>query len=460
MFRVLWFTVKIALIAAAALWVVRRPGTVRIDWLGYDISADTGFAFFCLLAAGFVLLILHRLVLAAAGLPGLFRRRRERDRQVRGYRALTRGLAAVAAGDSKQAAAQAEQMRRYWPADRSLGTFLEAQAARLSGDGPRAEQSYLALLENRDAVFLGLRGLIEAALEEGRKDKALGFARQALRLHARQPWLLRTVYDLELGVRDWDSARETLKAAVRLKAIDGDRARGDRIAMLLYQAEKFAERGEERQLRKALTEAGALDPAFVPAAERLAQFWMRQGKRSRAAAVIEAAWKAGPHPELAALWETLAPASKPGDPSGRLRWFEKLVALRPDSDESQMAAGKAAMAEGLWGEARQYLGMAGQIRESARLCRMWAKLAEKQGRPAEAAHWLERAADAPAGEVWHCAQTGRIYERWSPIAQPHGAFNTIIWGYPGKSGGPDGLAAAAMPAGTDTLSLPPAAVQG
>ena len=40
----------------------------------------------------------------------------------------------------------------------------------------------------------------------------------------------------------------------------------------------------------------------------------------------------------------------------------------------------------------------------------------------------EKAADAAADKVWICRETGRIYDRWSPIAEPHGSFNTIVWG--------------------------------
>jgi HemY protein len=430
MFRALWFAVKVAVIAAAALWISKRPGAVEINWLGYDVTAQIGFVFACLLVFVLVLLVLHRAFLALMSLPQRWRRYRERERQAKGYRALTRGLSAAAAGDAKHAVVFAGRARKYWPNDKALAVFLEAQAARLRGDKDKAEQSFRRLLENRDTAFLGLRGLISAALEDGQTERALVFARQALKLHAKQPWLLRTVYELELQVRDWDGAEATLKSAVRYKAVTGEKARGDRIAMLLYRADKAAARGAEGPALKALTDAAKLNPGFVPAAERLAAAYIRQGRRRKAISVIEKAWKQNPHPSLAALWEKIAPENKPSDPAVRLRWFEKLVALRPDSMESQLAAARAALDSGLWGEAQQYLNMAGTLGDSARLCRMRARLAEKRGHPAEAARWLEQAADAPGGEVWYCAQTGRLYENWSPIAQPHGAFNTIRWGRP------------------------------
>jgi uncharacterized membrane-anchored protein len=64
------------------------------------------------------------------------------------------------------------------------------------------------------------------------------------------------------------------------------------------------------------------------------------------------------------------------------------------------------------------------------LYRLWARLAERLGHSEEARRWLEKAADAPQGKVWTCLETGRIYDKWTAVAEPHGAFNTIRWDYP------------------------------
>ncbi len=430
MIRALWFALQLGLLIAAAIWAVRQPGTVRVDWLGYEVSAHVGLILTGLLLTLFLSLFIHRIYLAAAGLPGLFRRRGEQERIKKGYRALTRGLSAVAAGDARQAGVFAAQARKLWPDDRVLSVFLEAQAARLKGDHEKAEQAFRELMMNPDAAFLALRGLISAAMEDGLTDKALSYARKALSLHPRQKWLLRTVYDLEITARDWDAAQITLKSAQKQKAIEDNMARSDSIAMLMYRAEALSDGDSAPDAEKLLAEANRIDPGFVPAAVRLARLHIAGGRKRRAISIIETAWKLRPHPELATVWEMLAPENKPLDSSARLRWFEKLVALRPDAAESQIAAARVALEDGMWGEARQYLNMAGQIRESAALFRMQAKLAERTGHPAEAAHWLEKAADAPAGDVWYCKRTGRIYDRWSPIAAPHGAFNSIVWGLP------------------------------
>jgi HemY protein len=434
MLRAFWFTLKLALIVLVAIWVANRPGVVIIHWLGYDITAHVGVLVVGLMVAAFFLLFLHRLCLAVLGIPAALRRRRDIQRFKKGQRALARGLAAVAAGDSRQATLQSEHVRKFLPDDRALSYLLEAQAARLRGEGEAAREAYKKLMDNKDTAFLGVRGLMAAALEEGDRERALDYARQALRVQPRQPWLIRTVYEMQLSARHWQEARETLRAAIRYDAIDPGRAASDRIAILLHEADRHRTLGENQDAQRDLKAALKLDPSFVPTVTRLAKLYSDDGKRRAAVALIEKAWKNEPHPELAALWETLAPAGKPGTqalhPGERLRWFEKLVALRPDHVESQLAAAKAALEDGLWGEARQYLNLAQQLAPSARLYRLWARLAERLGHSEEARRWLEKAADAPQGKAWTCTETGRVYDRWSAVAEPHGSFNTIRWDYP------------------------------
>jgi HemY protein len=430
MLRAFWFTLKIALLVLAAIWAANRPGVVRIDWLGYDITMHAGVMLVGLLLAAFILLFLHRVFLALLGIPGLFRRRNELQRQKKGYRALARGLTAVAAGDSKQATQQSETVRKFLPDDRALSLLLDAQAARLRGESDVAREAYKALMQNKDTAFLGLRGLMAASIEEGDRERALDYAKQALAMQPRQPWLVRTVYEMQLAGRHWHDARETLRVATRYNAIDPARAASDRIAILLHEADRHRTLGENSDALRDLKTALKIDPAFIPTVTRLAKLYADEGKKRAAIHLIEKAWRAEPHPELAQIWETLAPGGKPGAPGERLRWFEKLVALRPDHVESQLAAAKAALDDGLWGEARQYLALAQQLAPSARLYRLWARLAERLGHSEEARRWLEKAADAPQGKVWTCTETGRIYDRWTAVAEPHGSFNTIRWDYP------------------------------
>src|SRR5690606_25401604 len=123
--------------------------------------------------------------------------------------------------------------------------------------------------------------------------------------------------------------------------------------------------------------------------------------------------------ELVPVWELLQPRNKKDISLERLKWYERLLALKPESVEGRMAAARVAMEEGLWGQARNYLGLAEeQGEEDARLYRLWAELEDRSTQNESAAQrWLERAEESPPPRCWVCRETGRIYPVWSPVAE-------------------------------------------
>lgn len=456
MLRVLWFTIQIALIVAASVWIYKHPGTVAVHWLGYDIDAHVGVVFGAFVLSLFIFLAFYKCVDILLSLPRRLMGMRGRKRRDRGYQALTLGLSAVAAGDAKLASYQAYRMRQFLPQEKGLPWLLEAQAARLRGDEPEARGYFERLMKDKDTAFLGVRGLLNAAVETGDLDRALVLARQALTMHPDQPWIIRTVYGLETQKREWAGALTTLKKGERAKAWTADEIRSSRIAIFLQQAEELNRGGYQSEAGKKLREANRLDPVFIPAAARLAQHYIDTQKRRHAVAVIEKAWKENPHPDLVPLWDALSPSNKPNDMTVHLRWFERLVALKPGDAESQIAAARVAINDGLWGEAWQYLAAAEKIRPNARLYRLWATMEEKTSHSESAKRYWEKAADAAADRVWTCRETGRIYERWSPIAEPHGSFNTIIWDWP--QGQRQSPVAIVPPGANDLISAPVLAI--
>lgn len=459
MIRVFWVVVQIVCIAVAAIWVFNRPGTVDVRWLGYDISANTGVAFLALVATIFLVMSVYKILGLVFSLPRRWRERHSKKRRDRGYRSLALGLSAVAAGDAKLAGYHAYRMRRAMPDEKGLPWLLEAQSARLRGNELEAQGYFEKLLKDKDTSFLGVRGLLSAAMETADLDRALSLARQALEMHPEQPWILRTVFGLETQKREWASALKTLKIGERHKVWSEEELRSNRVALFIQQSDELTRAGYAGEALKNLKQAQRLDPAFVPTAIRLAQIYADDQKRRNAISVIERAWKDNPHPALVPVWEKLSPPNKPNDMTVHLRWFERLVALKPGDAESQMAAANAAIQDGLWGEAWQYLAAAEKIRPNARLYRLWAQMEEKTNHGESARRYWEKAASAAPDKVWTCRETGRIYERWSAIAEPHGAFNTIIWDYPrGQMG--DAGSVALMKSANDLIIEPVRAITG
>jgi HemY protein len=437
MVKAFWFMIKVGLLVALAVWVADHPGYVLIEFPDHAFKARVHTGLFLLILLGTILLaiFLFRIIHWIANFPNTWRKYRAYQRREKGYRALTLGLTAVAAGDQKQAAYHAARAEKFLPGDHGLPVLLMAQSQRLQGLEAEAAQSFRRLLENKDTSFLGVRGLLQAALDHENFAQALELSYEALALHPKQKWILCTVYDLELRQHRWEQAKAILKRAEKAKAIDHDRAASDRAAMLIAQAEDALGAGDVAQTESYLKQAHRARPDFIPAAVYLARFYRDQGQRNKAVRIVEKSWRAQAHPDLAVLWASLMPPHKAGQLSARLSWFEKLVKWQPGSPESHIALAGEALYQKLWGQAREHLGRAELQRPSAKIYRLLADLEKRAGQGAQAEdYWLEKAASALPDHVWVCRDTGQIYQEWQAIAQPHGSFNTIVWDVPAKAG--------------------------
>lgn len=441
MIRSLWFFLQLAIVVCAAIWISTQRGTVDVVWNDYTVSLHLGIFLLFLTLFTLVAVAFFRIVGAIVSLPAsMSRRRRERNRK-KGFQALTRGFVAIAAGDAKKATALAKDVRHLLPDETGLPLLLEAQAARLRGEEFAARETFEKLLLDKDAAFFGVRGLLKSSLDQGDHEKALSYARTALAENPKQPWILKSVYDLELLSQRWDDAARTLERVKKARAIDAARAKSDEIALLMILAEQERSSGNEKAWQHNIERVLKMNPGFAPAVISLANHYIGDDRANKAVSVIERAWKISPHPDLVPLWDRAAPKAKTPDRLRRLRWFEKLVSFKPDSADGQMAVARVAMEAGLIGEAKAHLAIAENIQETAGLCRLRADVEEAAGAPAQTVRvWLDRAAHAAPDPVWYCTATGTIYDRWYPVAQPHGSFNTIEWGNPSHRYTPKGAA--------------------
>lgn len=436
MIRALFFLLKVAALSLLAVWIASREGTVRLNWSdmqGDDIAVNVHLGVFLLALLGVFLLamLVFRMMSGVAHFPKTWARYQDFHRREKGFRALTLGLTAVAAGDAKIAGYQAQRAEKLLPDQTALGLLLKAQAARLEGNESEASQYFTALLEDKDAAFLGMRGLLQSALEQKNYGAGLNLARQALALNPKQVWILRITYDLEVRQRDLDSALKTLYRLEKAKGIEKDKAVSDRIAMLLYEADQHILAKDEAQAQRLIEKAYSYKSSYVPSVVRLADIYIRGGRVKKAANLIEKAWKAGPHPDLLPLWGKAAPKSKSVSAAALYTWYERLLGDNTSSAENQLALAQAAIDCGLWGEARLHLKMAESKRNSKQLYLLYAALEEKAGRSAKTMQdYLQLAANAPADRCWICSETGRTYDQWYAYAMPHGSFNTIVWDYP------------------------------
>jgi len=305
--RAFFYLAILAVLSLLAASLADTPGAVTLDWLGYRIETSVLALLIFMLGASVVIAGLWRIWSAVTNSPRRMRRWQADRRQRLGYKALTQGMVAVAAGDAIEArrlARKAESLLGEPP----LTMLLSAQAAQLSGDDKAAGKFFHAMAEQSEPEtrYLGLHGMLTQAMHDGDQEQALELAKQASELKPKTEEVTETLFDLQVKTGDWTDAEDTVKKAVKAKHLDADAAKRRR-AVLAYQ--QSIEAQSEGRFDDALDQAKRavnLSPSFVPAAVRYADLLNDAGKRRRAVSVIEETWVRQPHPHLAAAMERLA----------------------------------------------------------------------------------------------------------------------------------------------------------
>ena len=427
MLRALWFLFLLATLSLGAALMADNPGQLSIEWLGYKIETSVGVLFTLLFILSLFLASTIRIWSFFLVAPKRINRVRHDWRRNRGYKALTQGMVAVAAGDAVEARRLSKKAEALL-AEPPLTMLLSAQAAQLSGDEKAAGKFFDAMAEQPETKYLGLSGKLKQAMEEGDQDSALKLAEQASNLKPKTENATLTLLDLLIKKQDWAKAEETVIKSIKNKTIENSAGRRRR-ALILFQ--RSLEEETDGKLGEALTHAqraNNLAPDFVPAAVRTAQLLKDAGMRRKAAAVIEEAWVSSPHPKLAEMIGELA--SGPG-PQEKMRTIERLAGYNKDHAESHLAISKAALAAGMWQEAREHLLAAAEAQLSARVCRYMAELEEAERGDIEASReWLRRASLADPDSAWLCKDCGNAVAEWELICNRCESFDTFEWKTP------------------------------
>ena len=426
----IWFAIA-AVAMLVAVWLAERPGTLTAEWQGWRLDTNVGvvlIAIVVLILVGIAAWLLYRWIVGApfALLEGWGESRRQR-----GYRELTQGLAAVAAGDGVEAQKHARKAEQLL-AEPALTLLLSAQAAQLNGDRDGARRAFDAMLKDDQMAFLGLRGLIGQSLRDGDQTKALGYAERAFALRPQTPWVVHSLFDMQAQAGQWKAAQETLDSGIRRKVVTADKGRALK-ALLLVERSREAERaGSESDAQVLAREAFALAPERIAATTRLAELQIKAGDAKRATKTLERGWAVAPHPDLAELY---LKASGESEPLKRIGVIRRLVTRNADDIESHLALAKASLEAGLWGEARRQLETAGGTSPPVRVCRLMAEVEERANADQAKVHeWLARAAVAPADRSWSCTACGAHHETWRSVCESCGAFGTLQWRAPGTYG--------------------------
>ena len=348
MIRVVFFLLVVGVLALGTAWLADRPGDVVVTWQGMHMETTVMRMVAMILVAMAVLAFIWTVIRAIFSSPFIFRRHLYRRRGERAYEAISRGLIAVGSGDLVAARKHAAEAQRIAPAE-PLALFLTAQSAQLAGDREAADAAFRAMASRAETKALGLHGLFVEARRRNDLVSAHAFAEEAARTNPSLGWAGKAVLEFRCATGDWAGALALLEGNKR--ALDKESYRRQRAVMLTARA-LAAEEADRDSAKAFALEAAKLAPTFVPAAALAGRMLAEAGELRKATRVLEKAWRANPHPDLAQVFSDLRFGDAARD---RLKRIEGLVKKIPGHIEGALALARAAIDAQEFGKARAAL---------------------------------------------------------------------------------------------------------
>ncbi|MDP1582460.1 MAG: heme biosynthesis HemY N-terminal domain-containing protein [Bradyrhizobium sp.] len=452
MYRIILYLVLIALAAAGAAWVADQGGDVTLNWGGWRVQASLPVFALALGVAIVAIMLVWAMLRGLWRAPARLRQRRRERREARGRHAITRGLLAIGHGDSAAARRHADVARRDAGHD-PLALLLHAQSAQLDGDREGAQRAFHAMAEREDTRLLGLRGLFIEAQRADDPVAAVMIAEEALKLAPASTWASHALLGFRCAKGDWSGALSILDNNLASGLIDKALYKRHRGVLLTARALEL-EKIDRDKSRESAMEAIKLAPTLVPAAVLASKFQTEAHQIRRSMRIVETAWLAQPHPDLADAYAHV----KLGDSARqRLVRIETLAAKAPGHIESALAIARAAIDAAEFGRAREALESF-TAAPTQRVALLMAEIERvEHGDSGRARAWTLRAVRAAHDPVW--TADGYVSDRWRPVSPVTGRLDAFQWQTPLAALPSDSSAAIEAYALEEEMLAPPRRVE-
>lgn len=448
--KIIFFFCVVAALAWGANLLLQAEGGLQIRALGMELNPGPLESVLLLVLMVFVVwLALKVLALLVAvwkflnGDETALSRYFDRNRERKGFDALSEGMMALASGEGNIALAKAAKAEKYLKKP-ALTNLLTAQAAEMAGDTRKAEETYRKLVEDERTRFVGVRGIMKQKLAAGDTETALQLAEKAFALKPKHQDTGDVLLRLQAEKEDWTGARKTLSAKLRNGQLPRDVHKRRDAVLALSEAKDIMDDDKSIEAREAAIEANRLSPDLIPAAVMAANGYIAQGKPRYATRVLKKAWEARPHPDLAATFAAIVPDETP---PARIKRFAALTKVKPDHPETKMLLSELHIANEDFPAARRALGDLVETDPDARSVTLMAVIERGEGATDTVVKgWLARAISVPRGPQWICESCQHIHNEWKPICENCSSFDTLEWKRPP-------LSEVASPTGVQMLPL-------
>lgn len=428
MIRAAILFLQITLLVFAGVWLANEPGTVTVIWRDWRIDPPIGVLVVIVVLLALASAVVYRIWRFVRQAPTQILSSHRLSRERKGYRELSQGMIALAAGDAAGALRHARRADSLL-GEPTAGHLLIAQAATLQGKQELAKKHFEAMQDEGDAGIARLRGLFDQAIESKNSAEALVLGTKIRELKSDSAWILPQLFKLQVSALDWISADRSMADIIKFQVMPADKGKRYRALVLYERGRSALDLGDSVAALGFMRESHDLDPLLIASSVEYARLLNSNGKKRRALRVLEQTWAQTCHPTVAHEFAKLAP-SNPSEVES-FKAIQKLTSAEAGGTEGALLLAEYALDAQLWGEARKNLNAVIPGHPSAVAYSLLARLEEVENEAGELAdQYREAARIAKAAKSWRCDECGSVSNVWATSCANCNAFGSLEWTEP------------------------------
>ena len=426
MIKLLLGFLLILALSISAAWFAERPGLIQIYWLNHKIETSINVIVTSFLILFLIFFIIFRLWSLIYKKSFLIKFKYKERKLNKGVRELTKGMVALAIGDSDNAQKFSQKAINIPENLKPLSVFLSAHSLQLQGNKNEAKDYFKSMLDYPEMEFLGLRGLI--ILGGLKNSSPLMLAKRAYSVKPNSPWVISAVYELESKEGNWRGAEKVIKNTLKFSKNESKKYNKKLAIALFEQGKIYEQEGHSDKLQK-LLESFKIDPSFIPNSIYLVKNLINRKQRRKAVRIVEKTWTLAPHPILMELIENIYVKESQTQINKKL--IELALKAPIDHPESLYTLAKVKFSERNIDESKKYLLKILKIYLDYRAVEMMIEISKINKENKRISEWSEKLSSA-VKPSWVCQICSEIQEAWTPYCNKCNSFDSIEWKYSEK----------------------------
>ena len=335
-------------------------------------------------------------------------------------------MTAITEGDLKEAKKHLKELKGKI-GDSTIIDLLKLKILKGEKKFDEVEKLSLKLSKTQGAELVGLKAMIESSSKNKDFEKALASANQAFKTRQDLYWVIENTFRLRALSSDWDGAIEVLETAKKKKMIEHTKYLNMKAISLYEVGLQCAKNGQKMLAEKCMEQAYNLCPSFVPAALKLAEREVQNGKVRVAEKILKEVWRLNPTYDVAKAYLKLFKEESYKDLVHRMEAFALLNVTNVSLNHFILAEldMKAKLYDRAKSEFEIFLINNPATQKIAKLIAKYEKEVNKNIKAEQV--WIKKEQDCAEDNVYKCPSCGRVEKHWMPFCKECGAFNLFEW---------------------------------